>query len=134
MSAGSVTCIRRFSLERQLGAVLADSCRVFSTDAYRNKTAWENLSKRTQELAKLLVVEDAHEDFHQGHCHTFHQRRALSQAITLIESQKPEHQIEGNHLLSYLLSTENNRKRKSNSFRLGIAGPPGAGELISVST
>ena len=90
--------------------------RQFSTQ----QEAWEKLSKRTKDIATLL--EDSKGD-------VLHQRRALSQAITLIESIKPSHQVESNHLLTYLLNHGNNHNRKANSFRLGIAGPPGAGEL-----
>lgn len=95
--------------------------------------SWQKLSERSRFLARLLVDENLGSDLEAaGECgknkdHAFHKRRSLSQAITLIESRKPAHQLESNHLLTYLLNSENNWKRKSASFRLGIAGSPGAG-------
>ena len=67
-------------------------------------------------------------------------RRALSRAITLVESRKPEHNRQAELLLDYVLEqrrvaeTNNSNKtfgKKGNAldtFRLGIAGPPGAGK------
>ena len=66
-------------------------------------------------------------------------RTALSRAITLTESRSPVHHEQANLLLNYLMaqmmsSTEHpssdsssNRTPKS-TFRVGIAGPPGAGK------
>ena len=50
----------------------------------------------------------------------------------MIESRKPEHQQQSNLLLSYLLGHDKNHMRKESSFRLGIAGPPGAGKSTFV--
>ena len=79
-------------------------------------------------------------------------RRALSRAITLVESRKPEHNKQAELLIDYVLekrraaaaaSVKNdkennnnnnddnikaNQKRMLDTFRLGIAGPPGAGK------
>lgn len=49
-------------------------------------------------------------------------RRALAKAITLVESQKPQHQKEAQKLLTSILP------HSGNSFRLGISGPPGVGK------
>jgi LAO/AO transport system kinase len=57
------------------------------------------------------------------------QRLALSKAITLVESKLPRHQEQANLLLHHLLLLPNEAQdRPSRSFRLGIAGPPGAGK------
>mmetsp|Transcript_9714 Transcript_9714/g.11180 ORF Transcript_9714/g.11180 Transcript_9714/m.11180 type:complete len:273 (+) Transcript_9714:32-850(+) len=61
------------------------------------------------------------------------ERVALSRAITLIESVKPEHAVQAQHLLEYVLARRKqvaieNGNLEVSSFRLGIAGPPGAGK------
>jgi LAO/AO transport system kinase len=48
-------------------------------------------------------------------------RRALAQAITLVESQRPDHQEEAQTLLEGLPIQEN-------TFRIGISGIPGVGK------
>jgi LAO/AO transport system kinase len=49
-------------------------------------------------------------------------RRSLGRAITVIESMRPEHQIQAGELLSLLLP------HSGKAIRLGITGPPGAGK------
>jgi LAO/AO transport system kinase len=49
-------------------------------------------------------------------------RRALAQAITLIESRRPDHQEEAEGLLAHLLP------QTGQAIRLGITGTPGAGK------
>ena len=49
-------------------------------------------------------------------------RRALAQAITLIESTRPDHRVEAEDLLETLL------EYTGESLRLGISGPPGVGK------
>ena len=107
--------------------------------------AWNEMNEKSRSLAKLLLGQDHAASVGIGQqegvdkqeedqqlrkrraSHVFNRRRGLSQAITMIESQNPAHQRQSNLLLTYLLGHENNHKRKSKSFRLGIAGPPGAG-------
>ena len=60
------------------------------------------------------------------------QRFALSKAITLIESKLPRHQQEANLLLHDLLHPKN--KSAPTTFRLGIAGPPGAGKSTMIES
>ena len=48
-------------------------------------------------------------------------RRALAQAITLVESTRPDHRDEAERLIEALLP------ETGGSLRLGISGPPGAG-------
>lgn len=101
--------------------------------------AWKEMTEKSRSLATLISEGDECEDTgpeansrdaHQRRKkHIFNRRRGLSQAITMIESGKESHQHESKLLLTYLLNHENNHKRKTASFRLGIAGAPGAGEF-----
>ncbi len=50
------------------------------------------------------------------------QRRALSRAITLVESTRPDHRVQANALLEQLTP------HAGNSIRIGISGVPGAGK------
>ncbi|PJI97539.1 LAO/AO transport system kinase [Acidovorax sp. 69] len=50
------------------------------------------------------------------------QRRALSKAITLLESTRPDHRAQGDALLTQLLP------HTGKAFRLGISGVPGVGK------
>src|SRR5262245_17231641 len=49
-------------------------------------------------------------------------RRALGQAITLIESSHPDDRVEGNRLLEVLGA------HAGNSIRVGLSGVPGVGK------
>lgn len=55
-------------------------------------------------------------------------RLMLSKAITLIESRKPQDQVEAAVVIDELL------KNKSKSFRMGITGVPGVGKSTFVET
>ena len=50
------------------------------------------------------------------------QRRAVAKAITLLESTRADHRLQGDALLTALLP------HSGNSFRLGISGVPGVGK------
>lgn len=80
--------------------------------------------------------------------HIINQRRALSKAITLIESRAHDDIRQGDLLLNYLIEVRNRdsiacscneqKDEKSSrfnevSFRIGIAGAPGAGKNILVN-
>ncbi len=49
-------------------------------------------------------------------------RQTLSRAITLVESQRPDHQRKAHEILDRCLA------KKTNSIRIGITGSPGAGK------
>ena len=49
-------------------------------------------------------------------------RRALAQAITLVESSRPDHRADANALLDALMPAT------GNAVRVGITGAPGAGK------
>lgn len=51
-------------------------------------------------------------------------RRALSQAITLVESSHPQHRKEAEKMLSFVSSLS----RRQDSFRIGLSGSPGVGK------
>lgn len=62
-------------------------------------------------------------------------RSLLSRSVTLLESSHPRHVIQAELLLDYVLSVRKQENLKMHpteftpgSFRLGIAGPPGAGK------
>jgi hypothetical protein len=118
------------------------SARLFSSVAASeldDDPTWQGMNSKCRSLASLLLDDDflrtdqtdELDSARLRQSHNFGRRRGLSQAITMIESRKPEHQRQSNLLLTYLLSHDDNHKRKDSSFRLGIAGPPGAGEFGS---
>jgi LAO/AO transport system kinase len=55
-------------------------------------------------------------------------RRALAQAITLIESTRPDHRAEAEALLARLLPAT------GTSIRIGISGPPGVGKSTFIES
>ncbi len=55
-------------------------------------------------------------------------RRALSKAITLVESTRVDHRQQADKLLSSLMP------HTKNSFRIGITGPPGVGKSTFIET
>ena len=62
-------------------------------------------------------------------------RRALSQAITLIESEAPEDHRQANLLLDSLLKFPPLKKGGQGGFlRIGLSGPPGAGKSSLIET
>ena len=82
--------------------------RSFSTNASKDLTSC--MTQATLSLAKGVVTGE---------------RVALSRAITLIESTNPAHEEQAEFLIDYVLK---HRQTKSETFRLGITGPPGAGK------
>lgn len=62
----------------------------------------------------------------------FRKRLALARAITLVESKNATHRQQADLLLTSLLA--NSCNNNSSTFRLGIAGPPGAGKSTWIET
>lgn len=56
------------------------------------------------------------------------ERRAIAQAMTLVESLNPKHQVEAQTLLSELLP------HSGNAFRIGISGAPGVGKSTFIES
>ena len=56
-------------------------------------------------------------------------RSALARSITLIESTRRDHQDQSEYMLDYLGKNATNKRTFQNNrtFRIGIAGSPGAG-------
>jgi LAO/AO transport system kinase len=77
------------------------------------------MTEKTQMLADGILKRD---------------RRSLSRAITLVESHKKEHSKQAELLIDYVLSRRRGQAMRKkdqdllSTFRLGIAGPPGAGK------
>ncbi len=55
-------------------------------------------------------------------------RSALSRAITLIESSRPDHQKKAHEILDLCL------QHRTNSLRIGITGPPGVGKSTLIES
>ena len=101
------------------------------------------MTSRTQKLAdSILLPDDADEDV------IMQRRLALSRAITLIESRSSVHTQQADLLLNYVVQNTHDRldgekenvlkksevnKQSRSSFRVGIAGPPGAGKYVPFS-
>ena len=105
------------------------------------------MTNRTAELANKILVSDAAGSKVSPTSENILQRRlALSRAITLIESKSPKHVEQANLLLNrvtkkYRTATStgniekgNNVETSRSSFRVGIAGAPGAGKSSFIET
>src|SRR3989338_2327058 len=53
-------------------------------------------------------------------------RGALSKAITLVESKLYNHHLAAQQLLFYIASKK--KVKETDSFRIGVSGPPGVGK------
>ena len=77
------------------------------------------MTEKTKKLADGILARD---------------RRSLSRAITLVESRREDHNKQAEVLIDYVLQRRRGQARRKedkrllNTFRLGIAGPPGAGK------
>ena len=77
------------------------------------------MTEKTKKLAEGILSRD---------------RRSLSRAITLVESRREDHNKQAEILIDYVLQRRRGQARRKqdkrllNTFRLGIAGPPGAGK------
>lgn len=78
------------------------------------------LSNKNLELAKGILVGD---------------RSCLARGITLMESSRSDHRVQADMLQQYLLRNRvlHRKQWKSSSFRIGVAGPPGAGNSVTMS-
>jgi len=79
----------------------------------------DQMNEKTRKLADSLTLADPETPELR-----LRRRMALARAITLIESTSPTHKKQADLLLTHLLQ-KNHRKE---CFRIGIAGPPGAGK------
>lgn len=100
-----------------------------------NNNSQKEMTPNTLAIARSLLAKVGDDDSNNER---LNKRRALSKAITLIESRSMDHIQQGDLLLNYLIE-ENLRAAKSKkegcdgyngerkNFRVGIAGAPGAG-------
>ena len=82
---------------------------------------WDRMNEKTRSLVKNLEPSNLSDDKDP-----WKRRRALSQAVTLVESSNPNQQEQAALLLTHLLQNDN--ARRNHEFRVGIAGAPGAGK------
>lgn len=102
------------------------------------------MTPNTLQLAKALVAPNNNSTVTCPIEERLNRRRALSRAITLIESRSVDHIHQGDLLLNYLIEARKSSKKKveekqnrtgeiklkyNSQFRIGIAGSPGAGEI-----
>ena len=76
----------------------------------------QQIIARKKELSKDINPSEISEGIKNG------DKQSLSRAITLLESQKPEHIVYGQEILQNLLD------QTGNSVRIGITGVPGVGK------
>jgi LAO/AO transport system kinase len=82
----------------------------------------DNMNTETRSLADQLLVEL---DYEVSPSSSWWQHRlALAQAITLVESRGQDKEMQASALLTFLLQ----KSQPQNSFRIGLAGSPGAGK------
>jgi len=90
---------------------------------------WDSsMTETTKRLAESFSVHQ-HED--ETETIRMQRRIGLSRAITLVESKNPQHQEQANLLLTHLLQQQQQQRQ---CFRLGIAGPPGAGKSTLIES
>mmetsp|Transcript_26873 Transcript_26873/g.33178 ORF Transcript_26873/g.33178 Transcript_26873/m.33178 type:complete len:515 (+) Transcript_26873:190-1734(+) len=126
----------------------------------------KEMSPQTRELAESILSSNKTSSTTSTSTSTsiFNQRRALSKAITLIESRSPYHLHQGDLLLNYLIdqkikaidqinsndtsgviskdnsctstttTTNEQMMNQCRQFRIGIAGPPGAGKSTFIES
>ena len=89
---------------------------------------WERLDDPTRQLAdQILACTNSSGDGGDEEP-PWKLRLALSKAITLAESRNPSRQNQAALLLTHLLHEDTALERRRQSFRVGIAGAPGAGK------
>jgi len=95
----------------------------------------ERRRRRRQNNSRQPPPPDAPEinDDDDNERQVYRERRALSKAITLLESQAPTQQEQANALLLYLQREQQQQQQQQSnglpeSFCIGIAGAPGAGK------
>jgi hypothetical protein len=94
-----------------------------------SRVSWDKLSDRTRSLAETLLMDNPvtttgglDASLREKPSSWWRHRVALSQAITLAESQSLSKQEQAGWLLTYLLHQPIAQERRRRSFRLGIAG------------
>lgn len=101
--------------------------RISSTSSF---PANSKMTETTRRLAHDMLLEDSSDENNkdENSALLWKRRRALAQAITLVESRHPVQQEQAALLLTTVLQSSVASKRQKESFRIGIAGAPGAGK------
>lgn len=99
-----------------------------SNTASISSDVWDKLTDDTKRLANQMLTSSGmnQEDIQDEP--PWKLRLALSKAITLAESRNPSKQNQAALLLTEMLHNDIALERRKQSFRLGIAGAPGAGK------
>lgn len=92
-------------------------------------SVWDQLTPANQRLALTFTREQAPNDPYGA---KDYRRIALSKAITLCESKQVQQHDQAALLLTHLLEQEQCRYALSQSFRVGLAGAPGAGKSTMI--
>jgi len=92
-------------------------------------SVWDQLTPANQRLALTLTREQPPTDSHEA---KDYRRIALSKAITLCESKQVQQHEQAALLLTHFLEQEQCRYALSQSFRVGLAGAPGAGKSTMI--
>jgi LAO/AO transport system kinase len=85
-------------------------------------------------LDELTLNEDNAKNNRDKSTTRFRKRMALARAITLVESKHATHRQQADLLLTSLLAQKGSTNNSASTFRLGIAGPPGAGKSTWIET
>ena len=118
--------------QRTLTARSIISCRQSFSTSSITETLTEGEERTIDRLAVDIILSDA--SSRDDDVQNMTRRIALSKAITLVESKAPRKRLMADVLLEKLKQSTNGRRKSNNvnSFRLGIAGPPGVGKSTFV--
>ncbi|KAK8800772.1 hypothetical protein WA158_000097 [Blastocystis sp. Blastoise] len=117
-------------------ALLMRSAKMMKTTSVSMSQFRRFLETYTPENVPVPFPESLDETSQKLACGVLNQKRALlSRAVTLMESHHPKHIQQAEDLLDYILKArrhinaiEHPHEFVPGSFRIGIAGPPGAGK------
>lgn len=111
-----------FNSKSNIGSRRTFSGIISDYDDDDSSSCWNGMSQSTRDLALSMTTDNG----------PIYRRLALSRAITLIESKRPQNKQQAEYLLEYLLSKKRRKERveeePTNTLRIGFAGPPGAGK------
>jgi hypothetical protein len=144
LTAKATTSMRLLRLQStsRFSLLFRSSFGTFSSSATIQEESWQRMNDRTRQLAQDLSLAEHDMDHtiatstlvnpNQGDDDKlmksirFQRRMALARAITLVESKAAAHREQADFLLTYLLNSKSQSHERS--FRVGLAGPPGAGK------
>ena len=80
--------------------------------------SWNRMDETTRYLVERMLY----------HSDPMARRLALAKAVTLIETKHPVKKLQADQLLTFLLEQQQIQNAQNENFRIGLAGPPGAGK------